>query len=215
MKKNSFLVFCVLTVFVLGLVFTGCDTGNNPESDALTMSDYLKYVQPKSEDWGERLMMVYNLNPEYKDEIITVFSNENHLVIRTYSDDNRKTEWDVGQTVFRYVELRELKSGDQFCPKFIQYSASDSIDVIEYMAFDEPKLGETVEQWWDEGLMSIEYLGQTSPTSLPFTKEEHFGRWMYPGYYKRTNVEEGYYEYFHIIAERGKIAEFEHTAWQK
>lgn len=211
MKNKWFLTIGVLLGF--GLLFLACPTNGDDGGsgqDALTMSDYLKYVQPRSDDWGDRLVTVYQLNPEFKDEIIAAFSKENFFVIDTYTRD-----WELGKTVFRYVELIELKNGNNFCPRFLDYSASDSNSVTEYKAFDEPKIGDIFEQQWDEGPMRIEYLGQRSPTSLTFTKEERFGRWMYPGYYKRTHTETGSYQYFHIIADGGKITEYEQTAWQE
>jgi hypothetical protein len=150
-----FMTGTVAVLLAFGLALAGCDTGTGGGGqDALTMSDYLKYVQPTSEDWGDRLVTVYRLNPAYKEEIITAFSNKNRLVIDTYTRD-----WELGKTVFRYVELVERKNGSSFCPKFLDYSASDSNSVTEYMVFDEPKIGDTFVMPWDEGDMNIEYLG--------------------------------------------------------
>jgi hypothetical protein len=186
--------FVALVAVAIAVVIMSCsDLNEGGGQDVFTMSDYLKYVQPKSEDWGNRSVTVYLLNPEYKEEIITVFSNENRLVIDTYSRD-----WELGKTVFRYVELVELKSGTSFCPKFLQYSASDSTILTEYMAFDEPKIGDARIMPWDEGDMTIEYLGQNSPPSMVFNESPRFGRWMYPGYYKLTCAGNSGHRYLHI-----------------
>jgi hypothetical protein len=191
MNAHKFVVLVAVTITVL--IMSCSDPNGGGGQDALTMSDYLKYVQPKSEEWGDRSVTVYHLNPEYKEEIITFFSNENRLVIDTYSRD-----WELGKTVFRYVELVELKNGTNFCPKFLQYSASDSTILTEYMAFNEPKIGDTIVMPWDEGDMTIEYLGQNSPSSIVFNESPPFGRWMYPGYYKLTCDGYSGHRYLHI-----------------
>jgi hypothetical protein len=203
MKNKWFAIIGALLGF--GLLFSACDTGNGGEQDALIMSDYFKYVRPESEDWGDRLVTVYYLNPAYREEIITAFSNENRLVIDTYTRD-----WDLGKTVFRYVELVELKNGTNFCPRFLDYSASDSNSVTEYMSFDEPNIGDTFESEWDEGVLSIEYLGQKSPASMVFDEKPPFGRWMYPGYYKITDATGPYYRYCHIFGGSDGV---EFTSW--
>jgi len=190
------------------LVLAGCLTApeGGGQDSALT---YIKYARPEDQDWGDKLVTSYFLNPKYKDEIITLFSNENRLIIRTYTRD-----WNLGQTVFEYVELRELKRGTDFCPKFIRYSASDSNIVTEYMAFDEPKIGDTIVMPWDEGDMTIEFLGQTSPSSsLVFNESPRFGRWMYPGYYRLSTAGAPGYRYLHISGGAEPAAVF--TGWNQ
>jgi hypothetical protein len=194
MKKGLF--FGVLaTAVIFGFVFAGCNTISDGRQDTLTMSDYLKDIQPESQDWGERLVTVYQLNPEHKEEIITAFSNENLPVIDTYTRD-----WELGKTVFRYIELVELKNGINFCPKILEYSASDSTTLTQYLA--EPKIGDigVTLDWGSFGDVSVEYVGRPSeePTNFVLADPNGFEKLYYPGYYKYTRSSDGKHLYVHM-----------------
>jgi hypothetical protein len=199
MNNKMFVVGILVMVLTLGLVLVGCVTPTNTSkgtgADALTMSDYLKSIQPKSEDWGNRLVTVYQLNPEQKDEIITAFSNENLPVIDTYTRD-----WELSKTVFRYIELVELKNGINFCPKILEYSASDSNIVTQYLG--EPSIGDigVTLDWASFGDVSVEYVGQPSeePTNFVPADPNGFEKLYYPGYYRYTRSSDGKHLYVHM-----------------
>ena len=190
MKHNKLFV-----AGMVALVLAGCDTGTGGGGqDALTMSDYLKYSgSERFTDWGEGEVIRYRLNVAYKDEILAAFYNEIAFVgePETFTRD-----WDTGKTAFEYVVIDKRNSGT-FHSRMLRYLESNN-NTTTYKGYDKPEIGATFsDNWGNDGTVSIEYLGQTSPSStLTFNEDNGWGGRLYPGYYKVTGTR---YRYLHII----------------
>ena len=181
MKKGKISLGIFVMVLAFGLSIVTCD---NNGTTGQTMSDILSSVPYNESNWGNRDVRYWNLNPDSKEEIVDVFSNENgRIVVREVTRD-----WNMDQTVFDYVELIKLYSGTDFWPRFLRFSEANSSKLTEFLAFDTPNIGATMEQQWDEGVLRFEFLGQSRPPSLVFDQTPPFGRWMYPGVYKITHT---------------------------